>query len=60
MAYCDYQHCDVCDCKTFYDARIDWDDYDVGEISTLCRDCAKTHKLIVAPRDSDESEGDHG
>jgi hypothetical protein len=55
MAYGDYQHCAVCDAKTFYDANIDWesqnvclDDYGAPEsVVSLCSDCSKTHKIVV-------------
>ncbi len=58
MAYCDYQHCKLCDTKAFYDADIDWDyqntDPDNGVV-TLCKNCLKTHKIVVVARE----EGTH-
>lgn len=34
MAKADYYLCDVCGCKTFYDADVDYEDYDTGQINT--------------------------
>lgn len=25
MAYADYRHCEVCDCKVFYDSNLDYE-----------------------------------
>ena len=25
MAYADYRHCDICDCKVFYDANLNYE-----------------------------------
>jgi hypothetical protein len=36
MAGADYFHCDVCGCKAFYDANIDWEETFVGDIACLC------------------------
>lgn len=51
MAYCDYMHCKVCGAKAFYDAEIDWDyqntDIDKNGVVTLCKECLKTHEIIV-------------
>ncbi len=47
MAYCDYTHCDLCDCKAFYDAEIDWEYASVGSMKVLCKNCAKTHELKI-------------
>lgn len=64
MAYCDYQHCAVCDAKTFYDANIDWTSTNVEvdeafhaplSVESLCADCAKTHELLVVVRTSDRA-----
>lgn len=59
MAYVDYRHCDICDCKAFYDANLDYDFderpdtglYDVGEWKVICRDCAKTHQVVIVKRE---------
>ena len=59
MAYADYQHCAVCDAKTFYDANIDWESQNVRingrggwpeSVVSLCIACSETHEIIVAPR----------
>jgi hypothetical protein len=48
MAYCDYMHCAVCDCKVHYDGSVDYDDYERGcEPVVLCKDCMKTHEIII-------------
>jgi hypothetical protein len=48
MAYCDYMHCAICDCKVHYDASVDYDDYKRGcKPVVLCKDCMKTHKIVV-------------
>lgn len=52
MAMADYRLCDVCGCKAFYDANLNYDDDGnldyVGEMLVICTDCSKTHecKLI--------------
>jgi hypothetical protein len=45
MAYCDYAHCSICDCKVFYDAFIDYPE-DI-EMAVLCEECNKTHKINI-------------
>ena len=50
MAYCDYQHCIICDDKAFYDAEVPWESARGKEIATLCRKCAKEYKLVVVDR----------
>jgi hypothetical protein len=60
MAAADYRLCDVCGRKTFYDANLnyEWDDKgemrldSLGTWSVICEDCAKTHKTAVVPPDS--------
>lgn len=47
MAYGDYAHCSVCDCKDFYDASVDYDAPRFGEMEVLCKECAETHEIIV-------------
>lgn len=68
MAYADYYLCDLCECKTFYDSNLDFDDDlqnpgtghpwpngNVGWMVVLCRDCASTHKVIVTPKPPNNS-----
>ncbi len=61
MAMADYQHCEKCGCKTFYDAHIDWatqnvaqSDYDDAPaddaVMSLCPTCYETHQLVLQPR----------
>jgi len=59
MAAADYRLCDVCDRKTFYDADLDPDYTDrIGAWAVLCRECAKTHDVVVVPREpKPEQEG---
>ena len=55
MAMADYRLCDVCDCKTFYDAELQYDFkrhpglglYRLGAWAVLCTDCAKTHTIEI-------------
>ena len=62
MASADYQLCDVCDRKAFYDADISDPHYvatydplsnfePIG-IAVLCSECNKTHEVLVQPRDA--------
>jgi len=55
MSKIDYRCCDVCGSKTYYDAELNWDykNYPdtgfqyLGESKVLCRDCSKTHKVVI-------------
>lgn len=64
MAGCDYYLCDICGCETFYDVELYgyrgpenmnpntghlWPDGDVGDMSVICKDCAKTHRIEIKP-----------
>lgn len=49
MAYADYYLCNVCGCKTFYDAGVDYT-YGVGDIAVLCKECSKTHNIKIIER----------
>ena len=51
MAYADYTHCAVCDAKAFYDANVDWECQNSGEVQALCLACFKTHEVKVVPRE---------
>ena len=53
MALRDYRLCDVCGCKTFYDANLDVSA--VGALVVLCQDCAKTHVLRIYAQDEADS-----
>jgi hypothetical protein len=66
MALGDYCLCEVCGGKSFYDARLEFDDVVVidkdgnkeflclpvrcGDYAGLCVECAKTHKLVAEKR----------
>jgi hypothetical protein len=59
MAYGDYQHCAKCDAKSFYDANVNWEAQNVQNdgyapepdgVMSLCKDCYKTHMLVVVER----------
>ena len=57
MAYVDYLHCAVCDCKTLYDAECDYEsasgnDGSLHDIATLCKECSKTHSIKIDPTPS--------
>ncbi len=71
MAYADYRLCDVCQRKAFYDSVLDYGDYDkvgedgnllpehnTGAWKVLCRECAKTHTITIAPRIAEASRAD--
>jgi hypothetical protein len=51
MAGADYYSCDICGCKTFYDAQLDYDDNGdlprVGDMKVLCNECAETHRVVI-------------
>jgi len=62
MAGCDYYTCDACGGKSFYDVELGWGGFGstpplnrpgldglpgCGDIRALCKDCAKTHRIIV-------------
>ena len=60
MAYADYTHCDICDCKAFYDANCNWHEVDhvwklenVGDMKVLCDNCAKTHEVVIIEKTVD-------
>lgn len=54
MAYVDFQHCAVCDRKTFYDANINWDWQNVGQVLSLCRECAKKFEVQLKNKETGE------
>jgi hypothetical protein len=56
MAGADYWKCEICGCKAFYDAQIEWwsEDNWTGALAALCVDCSKTHQLAVRKRDAAE------
>jgi hypothetical protein len=62
MAYADYRLCDVCQEKAFYDANLSYDFeehpdtglYNVGAWGVLCRDCVKTHRVVILPLEAGE------
>jgi len=63
MAFADYYLCDVCGCKTFYDANLPyndfgepngnaatghpWPDGNVGFMIVLCKDCAEENQQEI-------------
>ena len=58
MALVDYRLCDVCGNKAFYDATLHYDHkaypntglFNVGAWKVICRECAKTHTITIAPK----------
>lgn len=59
MASADYRSCDVCGCKTFYDANLNYDfnDYNkntglhrTGDWKVICEECAKTHEVVIVKK----------
>jgi hypothetical protein len=67
MALCDYNLCDLCGEKAFYDAQINDPTYvatyDPNEkcepigIAVLCPECNKTHEATIRPRGDQPSKG---
>jgi hypothetical protein len=59
MAAADYRHCDVCGCKAFYDANLNYDFEEneltglanVGSWKVICIECAKTHDTCVMSKE---------
>lgn len=60
MSGADYKHCDNCECKTFYDANLDYDFkendkrtqlHNTGDHKALCSKCADSFELVIKPRD---------
>jgi hypothetical protein len=58
MAGCDYTHCDVCGCKAFYDASVDYSDFNGVQV-VLCENCRKTHKIVIEPLPNDKTEREY-
>jgi hypothetical protein len=47
VAGIDYFHCAVCRTKAFYDANVDYENSRIADALGLCKDCVKTHELVV-------------
>lgn len=57
MAYADYRLCDVCGEKTFYDAKLSYQEPDsehrewwlhgLGDWGVICADCAQGHEIVI-------------
>jgi len=69
MAGCDYYTCDACGGKSFYDVELGWGGFGstpplnrpgldglpgCGDIRALCKDCAKTHRIIVVTKSAED------
>ena len=55
MAYGDFLHCDYCDycdTKSIYDANIDYDNVNVGDLSVICRDCYNKVELVMINKET--------
>ena len=57
MSYGDYQHCKVCDGRTFYDSDVCWEnarvafkDGNPASVVSLCEECFVTHEIVVRKR----------
>jgi hypothetical protein len=61
MARADYWLCDICDCKTFYDAGLRYDECrhrsdgkrlpsGVGDMLVICEECAKSYRVDIETR----------
>ena len=51
MAYADYMHCAVCDCKVHYDGEVDYSFAECRPV-VLCDECSKTHEIIIKKKDT--------
>lgn len=58
MAYCDYQHCVVCDCTAFYDAEVDYKNAQVMQVASICKTCTDRGYSISVCKDGKEVEMD--
>lgn len=45
MAVSNYKLCEVCKCKTFYDAMVDYPDNVL--VMALCSACSETHIMKI-------------
>lgn len=45
MAKFDYKSCDVCDCKAYYDAHVN---YEESEVKVLCSECKNKYLFELA------------
>lgn len=66
MASADYRLCDVCECKTFYDATLNYEiapkehplypqyipSARLGDWGVICIECAKTHEVRVVKKET--------
>lgn len=57
MAGADYLSCDVCGCKTIYDAEVNYEYANCRDIAALCKDCEKTHRIVIQIKSTDEDIG---
>jgi len=64
MAGGDYRSCDVCGCKTYYDADLQYDfgtyprwGLRLGDWKVICIECAKTHECVIVPRAAVQPSG---
>ncbi|MDH1299718.1 hypothetical protein [Achromobacter sp. GD03932] len=68
MALADYYLCDVCRCKCFYDAKLnyEWDEAgkmsldNMGDMAAICKACTQTHEVIVRPKIHPKQHNDGG
>jgi len=71
MAGADYYLCDLCGNKCFYDSNLNWDYNEdknecvrgrcvsldhCGDMACICKDCAKTHEVVIVKLCSVEGE----
>lgn len=60
MAASDYRSCDICGCKTFYDAELQYDFkkypetglYNLGDWVCLCNECSKTYEVTIQRKET--------
>lgn len=54
MAGCDYLSCALCGCKTIYDAEVDYEIANIGNIAGLCKACSERFDLAAVDKATNE------
>jgi hypothetical protein len=59
MASADYKPCNVCGCKTFYDANLDYDFeeynkntglYNTAQLISICNECSNENVAVIVKK----------
>lgn len=51
MAGGDYTHCEVCGCKVFYDAEVEYDR--LGKMIVLCKKCKEKYDIVLKEKEKE-------